>query len=126
MSKSQNDTMLDQALNWIINNCDQMIVCSSEPTTYTEANSTYALADVAMTASDFTLGDGDTSGRKAAVAQKANVSIDTTGTAQHVALTGSISSTQTLMYVTTCANQSLTAGNQVTIPTWDIELRDVT
>lgn len=129
MAKWQNDSMLDEALNWIKDNCNEMIVCTSQPTTYAQATDTpassgYALADVAMTASDFTLAAGDTSGRKATVAQKANVSIDYSGTAQHIALVGSVSSTNTLLYVTTCSDQSLTASNQVTIPAWDIELRD--
>jgi len=125
MAKWQNDTMLDQALNWISTNCDELNVNSSQPTSYAEATSTYMLADVAMSASSFTgPAAGDTSGRKLTIDQQANVSIDSTGSAAHVSLTGSIASTGTLLYVTTTSSQSLTASNQVTVPAWDIELRD--
>jgi len=126
MAKSQNDAMLDAALAYITANCDEMIICSTEPTNYTEATATYALADQAMTSSNFTgPAAGDTSGRKITVDEAANVSIDSSGSAAHVALVGSVASTPTLLYVTTCDTQALVASNQVTIPAWDIEVRDV-
>jgi hypothetical protein len=54
------------------------------------------------------------------------VLIDTSGTATHVALlfVGSV----TLLYVTTCTSQALTANgsNTVNFPAWDIEIADPT
>lgn len=123
MAKWQNDGMLDAALDYIRGNCDSMIACTAQPTTYTEATATNALADVAMTINtDYTLADGDTSGRKITVAAKAGVTIDTTGTATHIALvkTGDT----TLRYVTTCTSQGLSSGGTVDFPTWDIEIAD--
>lgn len=123
MAKWQNDSMLDAAFDWL-DQADKMIVCSAQPTTYTEANSTYALADVAMTPNtDFTKANGDSSGRKVTVAAKSSVTVDTTGTATHVALV--ITGSSTLVYVTTCTSQALTAGNTVSIPAWDVEIADV-
>lgn len=99
-----------------------MTVCNAEPTTYTEANATFALADVTMASGDFTIANGDTSGRKITVAAKSSVTVDTSGTATHIALldvTGS-----KLQYVTTCTSQALTAANTVNFPSWKAELAD--
>ena len=71
---------------------------------------------------DFTLADGNTSGRKITVAAKSGVPIDTSGTATHVALI-SVSDT-TLRAVTTCTSQALTAGGTVDFPAFDWELSD--
>jgi len=124
MGKSVHDDVLDGALNIIKNNCTRMTVCSTEPATYAEANATYCLLQVTMTGTDFTVGNGDTNGRKVAVAAKNSQSVETGGTAQHISLLD-VSNTK-LLYVTTCTSQVLTAGNTVDIPTWDIEIADPT
>jgi hypothetical protein len=123
MAKWANDLLMDAALNYVRSNCDKMIACSAQPTTYAEATSTYALADVAMTVdTDYTLGDGDASGRKIRTAAKNAVPIDVTGQATHVALVKTGDST--LRYVTTCTSQQLTSGGTVDFPQWDIEIAD--
>jgi hypothetical protein len=122
MAKLVHDDVLDGALNIIKNNCTKMTVCSTQPTTYAEGNATYALADVTMTGTDFTVGNGDVSGRKLAVAAKSAVTIDADGTALHIALLDV--SNSKLLYVTTCSSQALSTGGTVDIPTWDIELSD--
>lgn len=123
MAKAANDIVMDGALD-IIATATRMIACSAQPTTYTEANSTYALADVTMAGGDFTKANGDTNGRKVTMAAKSSVLIDTSGTATHVALVR-VSDT-TLIYVTTCTSQALTANgsNTVNFPAWDIEVAD--
>lgn len=105
----------------ILDQADVMTVCNAQPTNRTEAVSTFKLADVAMTPNtDYTKANGDTSGRKVTVAAKSGVTVDTSGTATHIALcTGS-----ELVYVTTCTSQALTSGNSVNIPAWDIEIAD--
>lgn len=122
MAKYTNDDVMDAALNVILNNANIMTACNAQPTTRTEAVTTYALADVAMAPADFTLGNGDTNGRKIAVAQKAGVTVDTTGTAIYIALCDATR----LLDVTTCTSQVLTAANTVTFPTWDHEISDPT
>lgn len=124
MAKYQNDLMLDSALDWIRARVTQMTACNAQPTTYTQAVTTYKLADVPMTSTGLTVGNGDSSGRKIAVAAKSGVTVDLTGSANHVALAGSTGSV--LLYVTTCTSQSLTSGNTVNFPTWDIEIADAT
>lgn len=120
MAKWSNDAILDAALNYVKNNAATMTVCSQQPATRTEAITTYALADVAVTDTDFTLGNGDVSGRKVTVAAKSDVAVDTSGSATHIAIV----SASDLLYVTTCTTQSLTSGNTVSIPAWDIEIAD--
>jgi len=125
MAKWCSDTYLDVFLQGI-DDSTLLTVCSAQPTTYAEASSTYKLADVVMTAGsgngDYTIANGDTSGRKLTVLQQTNMDIDSSGTATHVAL--SISGSSTLVYVTTCTSQALTAGGTVTVPAWDIEIAD--
>lgn len=126
MAKAVHDDVLDGAHDIIRNNATRMVACSAQPTTYTEGNATFALADVTMASGDFTKANGDTSGRKMTVGAKSGVLIDTTGTATHVALLDVTNSK--LLYVTTCTSQALTANgsNTVNFPAWDIELADPT
>lgn len=122
MAKWSSDDVLDGMLD-IIALADIMTVCSQQPADRTEAVTTYALADVAMVpgdGNDFTIANGDTSGRKVTVAAKAGVLVDASGTASHVAL----SDATRLLYVTTCTSQVLTAGNTVDFPAWDVEVAD--
>jgi len=122
MAVWQNDLMLDAALDWIRARVTQMTVCSAQPTSYAEAVTTYKLADVSITSTDLTLGDGDVDGRKVTIGAQNGVTVDTTGTANHVALAGSTGST--LLLVTTCTTQALTTGNTVDFPAWRDELAD--
>lgn len=124
MGKLVHDDVLDGALNIIKNNCTRVTICSTQPTTYTEGNATYALADVTVDSSDFTVANGDTNGRKITLAQQTGVSVDTSGTAQHIAFLDV--SNSKLLYVTTCTSQAVTSGNTATINAFDIEIADPT
>lgn len=124
MGKLVDDTVLDGALNIIKNNCDEMTACATQPTNYTQAHTTNKLADVAMSSGDFTVANGSTSGRKVTVAQKTGVTVDTSGTADHVAL--NFTGSSVLQYVTTATSQALTAANTMTFNSWAIEIADPT
>lgn len=122
MAKSVHNDVLDGAFD-VLDQADIMTACNAEPTTRTEAVTTFKLADVAMTPNtDYTKADGDTNGRKVTVAAKSGVNVDTTGTATHVALCDGTR----LLYVTTCTSQSLTSGNTVNFPAWKVEIADPT
>jgi len=124
MGKLVPDSILDLMLDVIRARITGISVCSTQPTTYAEATSTYKLADKnGLTSTYLTKGNGDTSGRKVAMAANNSISVDTTGTAAHIAWWGSTGST--LLYVTTCTTQAITTGNTVNIPTHDFEIRDV-
>jgi hypothetical protein len=122
MAKAAPDATIDGGLTYI-DGSDYMCVCSSQPTTYTEARTTYMLAEVAMAGSDIVISD-DTSGRKATMGAKSGVTITNSGTALHVALV-TVSGT-TLRYVTTCTSQALVAGGTVDIPSWKVNIQDPT
>ena len=124
MAKSAHDDMLDGSLNIIKNNCTRITLCSQQPTTYAEANATYALADVTVDSTDFTNANGDTNGRKLTIGAQNAVPVDATGTSNHVALLDVANSK--LLYVTTHTGQALTSGNTVNIGAWDIEIADPT
>lgn len=121
MAKFINDTGLDTLLDYI-GTGTILTVCNAQPTTRTEAVTTYKLADVVIDSGDFTKANGDTSGRKTTVGQQASVPIDTTGTATHVAICDGTN----LLAVTTCTSQSLTSGGTVTVPAFKVEVGDPT
>lgn len=125
MAKLVPDAILDAMLDVIADAVDRIDICSTQPTTYTEATSTYSLGNVTVTAGDgggdWTIANGDTSGRKLTLAQQTGVSIGSSGTAAHIAGTNG---TDTLYFVTTCTSQAVTSGNTATINTFDIELAD--
>lgn len=125
MAKAAPDIVIDGALD-VIATATRQIACSAQPTTFTEANSTYALADATMAGGDFTKANGDTSGRKVTMGAKSGALIDASGTATHIALVRVADST--LIYVTTCTSQALTANgsNTVNFPAWKIEIADPT
>lgn len=120
MPKTAADAFYDGAFDILVNNVDRMFICSSEPTTYTEAATTYNLATVNLTSGDFTKAAGDVSGRKVTIAQQTGETVASNGTAGWVALgktTGSV-----LYYRTTCTSQVLTAGNGLTVNAWKVEI----
>ena len=122
MSKSVNNLVLDPALDFLMDNTTKLHVCDTVPTTYTEANATYMLANsAALNMSAVAPEDGVVSGRRVQVPEVVIASITNSGTATHIALTNG---SDTLYYVTECTSQALTLGNPVTIPTWDVEIRD--
>ena len=124
MAKTVADAVLDaahaeQALG------NQQIVCAGEPSDRADAL-VRALAAVAMTPGlgngDYTVANGDVSGRKVVHTAKSGVSITADGTADHVAI---IDATR-LLRVTTATPQALTSGGTVSIPAWDAEIEDPT
>jgi len=122
MAKSIHDDVLDAALEYLEVNGDEFNVCSAQPTTYTEAHTTYMLAQHSATTADSIVADGDSSGRKITWSQQADITITNSGTATHVAIADTGNSK--LLLVTTCTSQALTSGNTVTIPTFDDEIAD--
>ena len=128
MAKLVHDNVLDAALQYLETNVDFISVCEGAPTTYEHAHSNKGTATGKVLAHSITptfTGPADhTSGRKTTVDEEATITVDISGTADHVALvfTGST----LLLYVTTCTSQGLTAANTVTIPAWIISIADPT
>lgn len=123
MAKYANDDVMDAALHEIAEG-NILTVCSAQPTNRTEAITTYKLADVALTPGDgngdFTIGNGDTNGRKVTISQQDDIPVDSDGSATHIAICDG----SRLLLVTTCTTQGLTGGNTVTVPAFDDEIAD--
>jgi hypothetical protein len=124
MAKAISDDVLDAALAELAT-ATRQVVCSAEPANFAGI-AAVALADVTLTAGDgngdYTIADGDASGRKLTVAQQSDVPIDASGTATHVTYDDGT----TLLGVTTCTSQVLTSGGTVTVPAHDFEIADPT
>lgn len=97
-------------------------VCSAQPTTYTEAVTTFNLAT--DTVGTYTKGAGSPDGRQNTQAGTTGTSITSTGTGNHVAIT---TTTGTILeLVTTAPAQALTSGGTVDIGSFIHTLRDAT
>lgn len=121
MAKAANDVFIDGGL-LRIDDCVTLTVCTAQPANFAGI-AAVALAAVTLTAGDgngdYTIANGDTSGRKLTVTQQTAISITASGTATHVVLDDGVD-----IYVTTCTSQALTSGGTVTVPAWDIEIAD--
>lgn len=122
MTSFVNDLLMDVMLQYAIDNGDMLNLCDTLPTTYTEATSTYMLAQVAITGADYTLADGDTSGRKVTVAGQTGVTVTNDGTTLVAAITDS-GNTDLLLYAP-CTAIALNTGNTVNTTSFDWEISD--
>ena len=84
MAKTTHDDVFDAGLAEIAT-ATTMTLCSAQPTTRTEAITTYMLADVTMTVGlgngDYTVANGDASGRKVTMTAQAGEAVTNSGAA---------------------------------------------
>ena len=92
-----------------------LTVTAGEPTDLADI-ATRALASTTIDAADWTLAD-DGDGRRADIAQQADLEIDESGEADHVVVDDG-----TNYYVTVCDAQQLTSGGTVTVGTWGVSV----
>jgi hypothetical protein len=118
MAKYIPDAILDAMLASFVG--DNVHVNSAQPTTYTQAATTYKLATKAITSGNYALADGSVNGRKNTLTPPTAASITASGTATHV----SVTSGTTLLAVTTCTSQALTSGGTVDIGAFALEISD--
>jgi hypothetical protein len=123
LAKMMSDACIDGGLDYLAT-CTIVVVCSAEPATYAEMATTYDLATHVLAGGDWAKANGDGSGRKVTCAAQAGITIDHSGTATHVAF--GISASSTLVAVTTCTSQALTAAGTVDIPAIKNEIADPT
>jgi hypothetical protein len=127
MPKWCSSLVLDNGLNYLYANANEFYVCSLQPSDYsTLAGAGVVLGTTTLTTGavgDWTIanGDADSSGRKITCSSQ-TCAISTSGTARFIAVTSS----NTLLYVTTCSTQALSSGGTVSTPAWDIEIAATT
>ena len=116
------DDALDAALNYIKTNTENLYICkTAQPTTFTEASSTYAVGVKA--APTFTGPANDTSGRKVTIDAITNGTVTGSGTAGWIALTDDSASKLLAAYELN-ATQVVTSGNVFTLTAFKIGLPD--
>lgn len=113
-------SVLDAALNQIVNNCERQVAVSADPGNYAGV-AAVTLADVAMAPADFTLADGTVSGRKVQIARK-SVTPSADGTATHICLVDD-TNTEILLMVPIPATGLLTTVDTDFAP-WEHEIRE--
>jgi pyrrolidone-carboxylate peptidase len=113
-----NSAVLDAALSKI-STATKEVICSSLPTTVAEANS-YALLTITITSADFTIGNGDVSGRKVTLAAKTQQTIATGGLPDCLVVHDGSS----ILYAWPISNpQTLTSGAPVNVSAVSAEIR---
>lgn len=123
MGKSVHNDVLDQTLAYIQTNAEYVTACTAEPTTFAEVT-TYKVGRAAVSSGDWTIADGDVSGRKVTLVEKTGVAVDSAGTVTHLAVTDD--SVSKLLSVLTTDSRVITGNDSMKIPTFDLELRDPT
>tara|TARA_R110000764_G_scaffold112816_1_gene199947 strand:- start:12 stop:383 length:372 start_codon:yes stop_codon:yes gene_type:complete len=117
-----NDRVFDNGLTVLDTEANKIIITSQEATTYTEANSTYALGD----STSLSIGapaDRSGGGREVTVAAITDGSVTGTGTATHYAIVDT-ANTRLLATSTLTASQSVTSGNTFTLSSVAIGIPD--
>lgn len=123
MSKNIPDSQIDVALNDIKSNADVMHGCSSQPADYAGI-AAVSLGAVALDSDDFTVGDGDTSGRKITVSEQ-SVTWSGSGTCNHIVIADSVA--EVIKGITTIAAKSVSASGTDSIEAFDLwEINDPT
>lgn len=121
MAKTVHNDVLDAAFNTVKNNCDKITLLSGQPATFAAADAgALVLASITMTSADFTIADGDISGRKLVIAEKTGAGA-ASGAASVLALLDSANSR--ILY-TTDGNFTVTAGQAFTLQSFKAEIAD--
>jgi hypothetical protein len=121
MSKSLDNAVLDAALDKFATAVN-VSLCSAQPANYA------GIAAVKLAAGTHTAGagngsytksNGDVSGRKLTVASLSNLTINASGTCNHIAYDDGT----TLLAVATCSAQALTSGGTVSVGSHKLEIQ---
>lgn len=122
MADFLHDDVFDNGLNALVNNTENLYICSAMPTTFAEASSTYKLGTKA-TPSIGAPADRTPNGRKVTVAAIADGTVNTGGTAAYYALCDN-SASKLLAAGDLNATQVVTGGNVFTLTAFDIGIPD--
>ncbi len=127
MSKYVNHEVMDVALNDIANNGNMLHLVSQAPAAYADV-ATYSLGAVALVTGDgngdYTVQNGQVSGRRLTLAQKA-VPGSANGVANHAVVVDTVN--QTILAITTAPNYNMQTAVNQSVPSYDIwEIQDPT
>ncbi len=127
-TKFLNTNVLDNGLIYVQNKVSSSSVLLSLISAYSQGDSytvvrSNALCDIALSSADLVLQDGTTSfSRRLTVAQKSgSASATATNPDLHVAIVDTTNS-EVLAVTDETTNQNISSGNNVTIPSFDIQM----
>lgn len=132
MVKTLSSGAMDAALDYIAARADLLALCIGAPNDATEAsgfvsNGGMALATLALTpgagGGDFTIGQGQVSGRRLVLSAQSAVPVADTGTADHVALVDTTSG-ELLAVTELTETENIAAGEVVSVKAFGGEIRD--
>lgn len=117
------DDVLDNGLQYLMDNASRVDICSQEPANYTEATSTYTLGNkTGLTVGNPT--NGDANGRKVVVPAITDGAVTGTGTATHWALSKTSATAALMAAEALASSQAVTSGNVFTLGAADITIPD--
>jgi len=117
-----NDRVFDNGLTVLDTEANRIDICSTEPTTYAEATSTYTLGN----STSLSIGapaDRSGGGREVTVAAISDGSVTATGTAAYYAIVGTVNS-RLLATGSLSASQAVTSGNTFTLTSVTVGIPD--
>lgn len=123
-----NDRVLDFGIDILNTEADRIDICTQEPTTYTEATSTYTKGNKDHGASGSAFGapaDRTPTGRKVSSTAVTDGAVTGTGTVTHYAVT-EVGNTRLLAANSLASSQAVTSGNVFSLPSFDIGIPDPT
>ncbi len=118
-----NDNVMDSGLSYLQTNGTRLDICSSEPTTYAQATSTYSLGNK----TSLSIGApaaGSPNGRQVTVAAISGASVSGTGTAAYWAITNG--SNTLLATGALSASQAVTSGNTWSLASFTVRIAAAT
>ena len=116
-----NDRVLDNGLTVLDTEATHVYICSAEPTTYTQAITTYALGNKSGISIGAPAAATSPNGRKVTVAAITGGSVTATGTASHYAIVDTTNS-RLLAANALASSQSVTNGNTFSVGAFDVTL----
>ena len=122
MAKLIPDAVIDVALTDIKTNTDEVHLCAGEPDDGDDV-AAHSLGHVDVDSDDFTITDGDTSGRKITLGAQ-TISADANGDADHLVCLDT-GSPYTIKAITTIPTKTLASGTDYDVAAVDLwEIRD--
>lgn len=115
------DDVLDNGLAEIKSAATTVILCAGAPADLTEATTAFgtgtgkALADVTVDSDDWTIADASPTGRKITMTAQTGVTVDVTGTADHLAV---VDASRLLLVIPLSSSVGVTAANTVGFGAW--------
>lgn len=119
---SLSDRVLDNGLNVLSTEANKILITSQEATTYTEANSTYALGN----STSLSIGapaDRTGGGREVTASALSDGSVSSNGTATHYAIVDTINS-RLLATGALSVSQVVTSGNTFSLGSFTVGIPD--